>query len=101
MLRSSILLHSISLLLLYFFLNYALSSTKTMKQVYFVIAFLWGLLGSRGLWAQSDIIRGKVIDAVTREAIAGASVQGAGGTWDAGRAGGGRDAEGWASIDEL
>ena len=58
-----------------------------MRQVYFIIVLLMGLLGSFVLRAQQGIIKGKVVDAITREAIAGASVMATGGPASSGAAG--------------
>ena len=65
-----------------------------MRQVYFIIVLLMGLLGSFVLRAQQGIIKGKVVDAITREAIAGASVMVTGGP----AASGGSAASGTAGV---
>lgn len=62
-----------------------------MKQV-FIILFLIGSFANFSVQAQSGVIKGKVVDAVTREAIAGASVMIAGRADTAGAAGTGRAA---------
>ena len=71
-----------------------------MKQVYVIIVFLIGLSVSFSVCAQTAIIKGKVVDAVTKEAISGASVMVAGSGGTAGAAGvtGAAGAKGTGSV---